>query len=417
MEKDRYIAQKINEIATSSIGRIVVLTGARQVGKTTLVRKAMPQYQYLSIEDPMSRDAYGRLSASQWHLLYPQAALDEVQKLPQLVESIKATYDAFDEVRYVLLGSSQLLLLQKVKESLAGRCAIIDMYPLTLPELRSQGWGSGCPVSLWQQIVSAPQSSLSILPSFSLDPLMAVKQQSFDHIQTFGGYPALVDESMSDEQRRIWLINYVRTYLERDVRDLSNLRDLEPYSRLQRAVAAQTSQTVSIATLSRDVGVTAKTVQRYLEYLNISYQALTLPAWDRNPNKRIAKAPKIHFMDQGVLQAVLQKQGGLTGAEFESIVVTELFKQTKNLMIEAQFHHLRTSDGREVDLLVELPQGYYAFEVKMAHHVQSSDARHLKALQSFLDKPLLHSFVLSNCIETKEIDANITAVNAAMFLG
>lgn len=417
MEKSRFILHKLNEIAASKLGRIIVLTGARQVGKTTLVRAALPQYRYISIEDPVNRATYGRLTAAQWHLHFPQAALDEVQKLPSLVESIKATYDTFDDARYLLLGSSQLLLLQKVKESLAGRCTIIEMFPLTLPELRTRGWDDAAGPSMWQQLVSAPTTGCDLLPDFSLDPLMAEKQQAFEHLMQFGGYPALVDESLDYNQRRLWLTNYVRTYLERDVRDLALIRDLEPFSRLQRAVAAQTSQTISIATLSRDVGVSAKTVQRYLEYLNLSYQSLLLPAWDRNPNKRIAKAPKIHFMDHGVLQAVLQKHGGLTGAEFESIVVTEIYKQTKNLLIDAKFHHLRTSDGREVDLLVELPEGYYAFEIKMAHHVQNSDASHLKALQSILDKPILHAFVLSNCMETKVLGSSITAVNAALFLG
>lgn len=416
MGKHRQIVDKVIDIANSKLGRIVVLSGARQVGKTTLVRSAMRDYQYLSIEDPVGRDAYLGLTSQQWHQLYPHAALDEVQKAPRLVESIKAAYDVYEDVRYMLLGSSQFLLLEKVRESLAGRCTIVEMYPLTMPEMLTRSWEEKCTQSHFQKMLLNPMEEVSFFPSFVLDPQIAEKQLAWDHLARFGGYPALVDEGMTDEERYLWLSNYVRTYLERDVRDLANFRDLEPYAKLQRALAAQTGQTYSLATLSRDAGVSAKTVQRYLQYLVISYQALVLPAWDRNEGKRIAKAPKVHVMDFGVLQAVLHKRGGMTGAEFESMVVTEMYKQARNVMSGAKFHHLRTHDGREVDLLVELPEGYFAFEMKQSQHVQSTDARHLRGLEEFLDKPLLHAYVVSNDPRTQKLAAGVTAVSAPALL-
>ena len=213
------------------------------------------------------------------------------------------------------------------------------------------------------------------------------------------------------------LKDYVRTYLERDVRDLASFRDLEPYVKLQRALALQTAQTVNVSALATALGMSSKTVSRYMEYLRLSYQTLTLPPWERNANKRLAKMPKIHYLDNGVLQAVLQKRGGMTGAEFESLVVSELYKQAQNVFSDATFYHLRTHDGKEVDLLVELQDGYFAFEIKMAEHVAKTDARHLRNLESILDKPVIHAFVLSNDMETKSFDSNITAVNVAAFLG
>jgi hypothetical protein len=122
------------------MGRIIILTGARQTGKTTLARNAFPGYAFLSIEDPILRQSYAGLSAAQWRDLYPRAILDEVQKQPVLIESIKSVYDQWPEPRYILLGSSQLLLLEKVKESLAGRCHIVELFPLTLPELGTESW-------------------------------------------------------------------------------------------------------------------------------------------------------------------------------------------------------------------------------------------------------------------------------------
>ena len=160
-----------------------------------------------------------------------------------------------------------------------------------------------------------------------------------------------------------------------------------------------------------------KTVQRYLEYLRLSYQVIILPAWERNSTKRLTKAPKIHFMDNGVLQAVLQKRGGINGNEFESLIISEIYKQAKNIFADISFYHLRTQDGREIDLLVETEQGYFAFEIKMADKVSQIDARHLMNIETILDKPLIAGFILSNDPETHQFTSNITAVNATMFLG
>ena len=417
MGKNRQIEQVIASVKDKRHARIIVFTGARQVGKTTLVKHLFPEYEYLSIEDPILRKAYSNLSAAQWKSQYPKATLDEVQKEPQLIESIKATYDTYEDVRYVLLGSSQLLLLEKVRESLAGRCLIYELYPLTLPELATQSWEDSIIPSIWQQTITQQCSSTDFLPSFLMDKRMPVKSLSWQHYLRLGGYPALVADDMTDDDKYTWLQTYVHTYLERDVRDLVSFRDLEPFIKLQRAVAVYTGGLFNASSFSRVVGVTSKTVQRYLEYLRLSYQVIILPAWERNPSKRLAKAPKVHFMDNGVLQAILQKRGGLTGSEFESLIIAEIYKQTKNLFINASFHHLRTLDGKEIDLLVETQDGYYAFEVKMAEHVSYIDARHLLDVESILDKPLIHGFVLSNDNETHHFSDKVTAVHAAMFLG
>ncbi len=415
--KRRQIENEILDKKSKQYGRILVFTGARQVGKTTLVKQILPDYAYLNIEDPIKRKSYLNLTAQQWKQLYPQAILDEVQKEPQLVESIKATYDTYDDVRYVLLGSSQLLLMEKVKESLAGRCLIYELYPLTLPEIETRHWEDEIHLSQWQQLLAAQKNELTLCPSFLLDDLMAQKQAAWQHYTRYGGYPAIVASEMNEDDKYLWLTNYVHTYLERDVRDLASFRDLDPFVKLQRATAIYTGCILNASNFARDLGITSKTVQRYLEYLRLSYQVLLLPAWERNTTKRLVKAPKIHFMDYGVLQAVLQKRGGITGNEFESLIVSELYKQAKNVFANVSFYHFRTQDGREIDLLVETQYGYYAFEIKMAEHVGIADARHLMNIDAILDKPLLIGFVLSNDVETHQFAANIYAVNAAMFLG
>ena len=410
----RFVNQLIDRRSEHGFRRILVFTGARQVGKTTLVKESLTDYEYLSIEDPVMRTAYAELTAQQWHSLYPQAALDEVQKMPRLIESIKSTYDQYPEVRYALLGSSQLLLLQKVKESLAGRCSIFTMYPLTLPEMLTAEDDSELFFSIWQQLLRG--STPALLPNFQLDKRMSRKMKVWQHYNAFGGYPALIDPQLADEDRYLWLANYVRTYLERDVRDLANFRDLEPYTKLQQIMALRTGQLLNASALATQTGISSKTVMRYIEYLNLSFQTLLLPPWDRNEGKRLVKSPKVHCLDQGVLQAILRKRGGMTAAEFESLVISELFKQAQCLQAPVSFYHLRTQDGAEVDLLVELSDGYYAFEIKLSEHVTKTDARHLIRLAEILDKPLIHGYLLSNDMETKQITNDITALHAAMFL-
>lgn len=417
MGKARQLVGEIEKASRKKSGRILVLTGARQVGKTFLVKNFLEDYRYISIEDPVLRGSYAALTADQWHNLYPKAALDEIQKEPQLIESIKAVYDKYDDTKYVLLGSSQLLLMSKVKESLAGRCSIFDLYPLTVPEIRTESCRDTVSSSLWQRVLCGQVEAESFLPSFWIDPEHSSKSRAWNYYLNFGGYPALTDDGADDEDRYRWLLNYVRTYLERDVRDLASFRDLEPFIKLQREVALLNGQIYNASNVSVNINVSAKTAQRYLSYLEMSYQEIILPAWSRNPGKRLSKAPKIHFMDFGVQQAVLGKRGGMTGHEFESVIISEMYKQAKNILSDASFHHLRTQDGREVDLLVELSDGYYAFEVKMAENAVSSDARHLRSLEGYLDKPLKGSFVISNDPVTKNLGEGITAVNAAMFLG
>jgi predicted AAA+ superfamily ATPase len=415
--KNRKITTIIKKRNESKTGRIIVLTGARQTGKTTLSREIFPDYEYISIEDPVMRGQYSQMNAQQWKEIYPFAVLDEVQKAPLLIESIKSVYDQWPEPRYILLGSSQLLLLEKVKESLAGRCSIFELFPLTLPELKTQSWASPVQDSLLQLFLKSNATILEPLPSFLMDKDIVNKHKAWQHYIKFGGYPAVSDEDMNKDERFDWLQNYVRTYLERDIRDLASFRDLEPFVKLQKYLALQTGNLINASSIAKQLGITSKTVQRYIRYFELSYQAITLLAWTRNNSKRLVKSSKIHYLDNGIIQAVLQKQGGMTGNEFESLIIAEIYKQIKNIQFQASFFHLRTQDGREVDLLLELPDGYLAFEIKMTEKAGKQDVKHLMALDSILDKPLLHGFLLSNDNETKHFGSNITALHAAYFLG
>lgn len=414
--KNRSVLHRTRLRSKKKFGRIIVVTGARQTGKTTMVRKAFPDYKYLSIEDPVLRKTYAQLTADQWNTNYPKAILDEVQKEPLLIESIKSVYDQFEEPRYILLGSSQILLLEKVRESLAGRSQIVEMFPLTLPEQLTGNWDDEVQASKMQMYLEGKFDLNNLLPSFKLAKGYAKIQNVYNSYLAFGGYPALTDNNLTDDERYEWLFNYVKTYLERDIRDLAELRNLEPFIKIQQMVALNTGNLVNFTKLANEAGVTSKTAQRYLQYLEISYQAISLMPWHKNTNKRLVKSSKIHFLDPGILNAVLNKRSMMSGNEFESAIIAEIYKQIKNAQLPINMYHLRTQDGREIDLLLELENGYIPIEIKMSTHISTSDARHIYDLNDILDKPILHSFILSNDPNVKKISDKITAIHAAMFL-
>ena len=411
--KNRIISNTIDRKRSSRFGRIIVVTGARQTGKTTLVKHLFPNYNYISIEDPVTVEQYKSLTAVQWSATYPYAVLDEIQKEPRLIESIKSVYDQFPEPKYILLGSSQLMLLKKIRESLAGRCQIVEMYPLTLPELITNSWEEEVQLSYFQKLMlNIPVDDLPFL----LDENHAKKQRVFDTYMKFGGYPAISDTEIQDEEKFDWLNNYVRTYLERDIRDLAEMRNLEPFTKTQKLVALYTGQLINNSKIAVESGVTSKTVQRFLNYMSISYQTLVLQPWSRNSKKRLAKTAKVHFMDVGVLRAILQQYGALNGHQFESAIIAEIYKQLKSINLNAQVYHLRTSDGREVDLLIETETGYIAIEIKMSTAVRSVDGKHLRDLEGILDKPILHKIVLSNDVNSKDFNDGVKAIPAVKFL-
>lgn len=400
---------------SSRFGRILVITGARQTGKTTLVEKVFPDHQYLSIEDPTMRENLKMLTAAYWKEKYPKAILDEVQKEPQLIESIKSVYDQWPKPTYILLGSSQLLLMEKVRESLAGRCFIAELFPLTLPELKTTSWNDQAKPSMLIKLLQGSDEEPE--PSFQLQKEYSSKMIAYEHYLKYGGYPAVSDSKLKEEEIFDWLSGYVQTYLERDIRDLANFRDLDPFVKLQRYIAQNTGEIINASSVAKQLGVSVKTVFRYMRYLDISYQTLSLPSWTNNLNKRLVKNSKIHLLDHGILQAILKRKGGLSGHEFESAIVSEIYKQTKNNQVQCHFSFLKTHDGREVDLLLEFPDYYHAFEIKLADKITKTDARHLIGLESLLDKPVKKSFILSNDPVTKQFGENILAIHAAMFLG
>ncbi len=415
--KNRSLVSFLKQKSTSKLGRIIALTGARQTGKTTLVQAGFPEYAYVSLEDPLTRPEYAALSATQWQERYPIAILDEIQKVPSIVESVKAAYDLYPETKYILLGSSQILLMEKVRESLAGRVALVELYPLTFPEMITRSWDDPIVDSRMVQWLRSggDQKHIEGIPLQSEQ--YAANSRLMEQYLQFGAMPAIIDDDLDDEDKFDWLRDYIQTYLQRDIRDLANLRELEPFVRAQKALAGLTGQCININNLARQSGVAPKTARRFLTYLEMSYQMILLKPWFRNINKRLVKSPKIHFLDPGIQRAILGRRGQLTGAEFESAIVAEIFKQIKNNRLPIECYHLRTVDGREVDLILETEDWFVPIEIKLTDKITTTDVKHLRNLEDILDRPVLHSFILSNDPGIKKIDTKMTALPVSWFLG
>ena len=398
-------------------GRILVITGPRQSGKTTLATMAFPDYPVVTMDSPAERAFYESMRPNDWIVNYPRAVIDEAQKLPVVFDTIKACYDRNPGVRYVLLGSSQIMLLKGIRETLAGRAALCELYPFVLPELISTLSGPRAHISKLVHLLEEPdlaRAMPSLFPaSLPLDRKDAEAQRAWQYLLHWGGMPTILGSEWSDDDRFQWLRDYQVTYLQRDLSDLARLDRLEPFARAQNAAALKTAQTINFSELARLSGISAPTARQFMRYLEISYQILLLPAWSRNLEKRLAKQPKLHFVDSGVRRAILQRRGKIDGFEFESAVVSEIFKQCRSARLPVELFHLRTTDGREVDLLIEREDGFIAVECKQASQTTYGDFRSTRELGRILNKPLLLSLVVSSDLRPRSFSEKGSEWNVA----
>ena len=276
------------------------MTGARQVGKTTLAGEAFPDHHLVNFDAPAERAVYESLTPADWIARYPRAIIDEAQKLPSIFDTIKACYDRDPEVRYVLLGSSRILLMKSVGETLAGRAALTELFPFSLAELTTPA-GEAPRESRFSQLLGAsdPEARFRELfpPHLALEDETARARMMWERFLDRGAMPPIAASDWSEEDCLEWLRDYQSTYLQRDLADLSRLDRLEPFVRAQRAVALRVGQPLSFAEIARLAGISPPTASQFVRSLEISYQVSSLPAWFRNESKRLTKRPKLVFLD------------------------------------------------------------------------------------------------------------------------
>jgi predicted AAA+ superfamily ATPase len=357
---------------------VTVLTGSRQTGKTTLARdllpsEAGPRPVYVTLDDPderlrLAEDPVRRLDHGS-----ALVVLDEIQKVPALLDVVKLLADRRMGHRFLLLGSSQILLMQKVRESLAGRAALLELWPLALSERTPGGEGSRCALdAVWEEGRDALDRMVS--QPFSAEAGRWWRGR-WEQQLTWGGYPAL--EPLDEAQRGPWLRDFRRTYLERDLSDLGRVADLDQFALAQRLLACRTAQLLSLSEVARDLGVVVNTVKKYLRFLEISYQTRLLRPLLPTMTARLVKSPRLHWTDPGLARMLADRFGASEGALFETAVFDEVLRWSSWQAEPPTLSFHRTHAGREIDLLVHGPNCLVGIEVKSAARAHPADARAL----------------------------------------
>lgn len=318
---------------------VLALTGPRQSGKTTLARMAFPAKPYLSLEDIDTRQralADPRLFFSS---LRDGAILDEVQRAPDLLSYLQGVVDTRGRMgEFIITGSQQFDLQDRISQSLAGRTGNLQLLPLSLAEIRAT----------------------------------RVELQSMEHTLWKGGYPALFDaRRTTSEQPGQWFSAYISSYIERDVRQVLQVSNLSLFQRFVLMCASRTGALLNLAALAADCGISQPTARNWLSVLEASYVVRLMQPFHQNLGKRLVKTPKLYFLDTGLLCHLLRIDGPQTlsthamrGAIFESWVVSETLKFRWNRGLDANIYFWRDNHGTEVDLVFEHGGLTHAVEIK-----------------------------------------------------
>jgi len=381
LQKYRYLSRYLPPPERRTI---VMLTGARQTGKTTLAKAFYPHLRYVNLDAPENREAVRAIRSTDWARDIGPALLDEAQKEPVVFDKVKFAYDAGALSFCVLLGSSQILLLKRIRETLAGRVSIYELWPLMMSELlRDQGAQEISPPLVDALFSKASCNAIfGELPRTLLPQEDAPLQSAEAHLLQWGGMPSLL--SLPAEARNKWLKDYGYTYLERDVADLARIDDLMPFRKFQRLAALRSGGLLNYAELARDTGISVDTARRYLEYLRISYQNILLPPYHVNLTSSVVKSPKIYWLDIGLMRQLSGIHETVTGEIYETMVVGEMIKWMKTTGKDAELYFYRTRSGREVDLLLETPAGIVGIEIKSRATVVPRDTTALKEIAAAL---------------------------------
>lgn len=406
----RFLAARLPQGAPPR--RLIVLSGARQVGKTTLAREHWSSgLRYLNLDSPGERARLAAVPAEAWANAVGPAVLDEVQKAPALLDPLKWAYDAGRIDFSVLLGSSRIVLLERVRESLAGRAFLYELWPLAAGEL-APAFGGELPaqpaiVRLFDASV-APAQVMASLAASLVGPAAGAADAAVGHLLAWGGLPTLL--SYAEPERWAWLDSYQAAYLERDLGDLARLRDLEAFAACHRLAALRAGNLLSYSELARDAGLPTTTVRRYLRYLDLSYQTLHLPAWSGNPALRLIKAPKLLWFDGGVQRILSGQLAGLTGAQYESAIAAQILIALSSFGVRAAPSFLRTAAGLEVDLILEQQERVVALEFKARSRVDRHDATALRRARQILGNRMSLGLVVYRGNELGELDEGIFAI-------
>ena len=379
-----FIPRLLTPIVQEALGQfpVVVLTGARQTGKSTLVQH-LPSARTRAYRTLDDLDLLARAEHSPEAVLEEsdRLTLDEVQRAPQILLAIKRAVDKDRRKgRFLLTGSANLLLMRRVSESLAGRAAYLALLPMTEREKRCRAEPGP-----WSRLLQAGTTTELVRAlEWNGDPATGWPERALT-----GGYPSVV-LSASPRERLRWFEGYVRTYLERDLQDIASISALADFRRLMGLVALRLGQILNQSELGRDAALSQPTVHRYLNLLETSYQLVRVPAFARSRSKRLIKSPKAYWNDVGLgaFLAGLTDPGEvrrhpLAGALLENLVLTQLLAWREVELPRPQISYWRTAAGAEVDFVIESSHGLLPVEVKASPRARPETCG---SIEGFLDE-------------------------------
>ena len=369
---DRKIKPKLLEALSDS--PVVLIHGARQTGKSTLVKNLIEnEYpaRYLTFDDVGILSA-ARNNPQEFLQAYEgNLIIDEVQKVPEIFPAIKALVDQNRKSgKFILTGSSNVLLLPAISESLAGRIEILNLHPLAQSEINYSSH------NFIEEI---------FIKDYKPDMLTSKKNNLVGKILT-GGFPEMLVRKERGRQNA-WFKSYIATILQRDVRDISNIEKLSELPKLLSIFAARAGTLLNFAELSRSSAIPQTTLKRYISLLEAIFMIRILPAWSDNLSKRLIKSPKLYLNDTGLLSFLtgFEENKKLSdplswGRLLENFVLMELIKQVSWSKSEMSVYHFRSASGQEIDFIIEKNDGtLIAIEVKSTSRINASDFNHIKS--------------------------------------
>jgi predicted AAA+ superfamily ATPase len=351
---------------------VVTIMGPRQAGKTTLVKQTLPHIPYVNLEDPVTRQIIIQDPRAFFAQYTEGLILDEIQRMPELLSYIQVLVDEKPEETglFILTGSHQLELHQAISQSLAGRTAILTLFPLSLSETQET--------------------------SLSLDELL-IK----------GFYPRIYHKGLNPTETYRY---YFQTYIERDLRQLIHLRDLSLFEKFMKICAGRIGQIINWSSLSNDVGVSAQTIQHWISLLEASYVVVRLVPYFENFGKRVIKSPKLYFTDVGLAAFLLDietpaqmARDPLKGNLFENLVIMDLMKQRYNQGKNVPFYYFRDQHGHEVDLLIKTGHQLIGLEIKAAQTFTPSFLNGLNYFQELVGERCQKGYLVYTGKETQKM--------------
>lgn len=386
---------------------VVLVHGARQTGKTTLVQSIAAQENfahYLTFDDATilaaaNADPDGFISG-----LERPVILDEVQRAPELFPAIKVAVDRNRQPgQFILTGSANILLIPKLSESLAGRIEIVPLWPLSQGEIEGE-------VETFIDDAFEAQ-----LPKHWF---RKSRTQNFVERALLGGYPEVLSRKTAP-RRNAWFGSYLTAILQRDVRDLANVEGLTAFPRLLALLASRVGSLLNVSDVSRGLSLPGTTLKRYLSLLEATFLLQPLPAWYSNLGQRLVKSSKLYLGDTGLLTHLLgltrerlQYDPNLLGPLLENFVVMEILKQSAWNRTRARLLHFRTSTGREADIVLESSAGeIVGIEVKASATVGKNDFRGLEALAEATGKKFRRGIILYTGAELVPFSHNLHAAS------